>query len=236
VDTAGREAPASPPAIEKALAGRSGEPVSTTTTLRKGEQREAPAGNDVTTVLYLLCAVLVAFVLYTASIHRRRLREASSHDIEQVKADLMRLLKRGYHGAVMWLKEPSGTAEIEFSKYISEYGETGLELRIRRPSLDSARYTALQDLIISAPGVDADGLRSGQEASDQIVVDFGQDVQAATAVAAKIFEQIFLQSSMRVTVHAVDICPLDEPVTRRDHPRAWEIVRTRLPRKNRGSN
>jgi hypothetical protein len=146
-------------------------------------------------------------------------------------SDLQMLLRRGYGGGLVWFEDTSVNRSLYFRKHITETGDFGVMMEIPRPSLSSDEDAALKQLLSRIPDAGRRPLAVESGTDDVLRVDFGRDMDAATQMAASVFTTVFRSAELRVRVWARDICPLDELVSSRDHPRPLEIWRLKLWKK-----
>jgi hypothetical protein len=166
------------------------------------------------TLFWLIAAFVLAFFLYVLWLHQRRLREQANHDASAVR-----------------FEDTSVKRSLNFRKYISETGDFGVMMEIPRASLSNDEYAALTQLLSGLPDAELHALATGRSTDGVLRVDLGRNMDAATQLVASVFTTVFGTAELRVRVRARDICPLDELVDRRDHPRPLDIWRSKFSRK-----
>jgi hypothetical protein len=183
-------------------------------------------------LVIVLIVGLLATILTLRIVHIRReeARHWGSLDSAGVERGLALLLKRGYDGGfAVFLDRPSSRF-VQFRKYINVDGSIGLEMHFPRTKWSEEYYSSVQS-VLKERGIRFERTSVQSSPTVEFVrVDFGKDVRLATIVVADIATKVFARPEVRLQLKVEDVCPLDELVTSKDHPKPLQLLAHRFSR------
>ena len=175
----------------------------------------------------LLASAAVGCLLAVALIrtHRRIVRPWQCLDETGIERGLALLLKRGYDGGYGIFTDKQTARFIQFRKYIVNRGEIGLEMHFPRAPWSERFYREVPPLL-NRLGIPYSRVPLATDPVVEVIqADFGADIVAASRFAADVATEVFGMTTVCLDFVANDICPLDELVDDRAHPRAPELAK-----------
>jgi hypothetical protein len=173
-----------------------------------------------------ISAIVGVFAWNMYLVWRAKDRTWGHLDEAGVHRGLSMFLKRGYDGSVAVLTDRSTGLFIQFRKYIHEPGQYGIESHFPRAPWSQRYYQGIQDVLkLRGVAFERVAAADGDPTVEFIHVDFGHDIDSATAIVAQIVVEVFLLPKVEMRLRAEEICVKDVLVDRKDFPRVSDIVR-----------
>ena len=158
-------------------------------------------------LIFGVAALLAGVFLYRRPRSREHVEEISLGDLA---GSITALLERGYDLGFLVFELPGDQRFVEFSKYIKEGAQQGIQLDFPLSPWSEPYYDQVKSLLESrrVPYIVED--TPDGPVREFIQVDFGQDVGAAAATAKEIFDRVFrVDPGVRLTADMEYIAPKD---------------------------
>jgi hypothetical protein len=161
----------------------------------------------VVTIVIILLVIGLAFLFWP--------RRYASIKVSQteLKQYFDVLLRRGYHQGFMIVQEPRSQRMVQFSKYIREKDNIGIESAFPLAPWSEPYYTAVTEEV-SRANLDYHTYKPDESDGNQVreftIIDFGQDIEAAFEFARRILTNVFkIAPEKRVRLKFSNVDPRD---------------------------
>jgi hypothetical protein len=136
--------------------------------------------------------------------------------VSDLRSSLETLLRRGYDGSFVLIKEPGTERFVQFAKYIRARGDFGLELGFPRTTWSGEYYSKLENLLVHEGTVFRRRPVATDPTTEFLEVDCGKDTELAFRIAYTILTTIFqIPLSTRLRVRFSNLSLTDELIDTR---------------------